>query len=121
MYYKGNKKKEDLHGHCLPGGMIKSVIEEARLWGKKPLDRQRQRWEACVKKDVKAVDPITDWREAAEDREKGFYITIVLYVYNLELNVYTIRYICIYKIYTVETRLTVTVGARTMMVHQMDS
>jgi len=47
--------------------MINTVIREEPK-GKRPLGRPRLRWEDCVKKDVKEVDPGANWREIAENR-----------------------------------------------------
>lgn len=47
--------------------MINTVIGEEPK-GKRPLGRPRLRWEDCVKKDVKEVDPGANWREIAENR-----------------------------------------------------
>lgn len=50
--------------------LTKSVIK-ADLMGKRPLGRPNLRWEDCVKRDVKVVNPArVDWREVAEDRER---------------------------------------------------
>ncbi|KAL4103878.1 hypothetical protein QTP88_019213 [Uroleucon formosanum] len=47
--------------------MINTVIREEPK-GKRPLGRPRLRWEDCVRKDVKEVDPGANWREIAENR-----------------------------------------------------
>jgi hypothetical protein len=47
---------------------VKAVIKENPT-GKRPLGRARLRWKDHTKKDVKAVEPNTQWRETAEDRE----------------------------------------------------
>lgn len=39
--------------------------------GKRPLSRPGLRWEDCVKRNVKAVDPRVSWKEVAEDRDGG--------------------------------------------------
>jgi hypothetical protein len=51
------------------GSLIKAVIKENPT-GKRPLGRPRLRWKDRIKKDVKAVEPNTQWREAAEDRKR---------------------------------------------------
>jgi len=47
--------------------MINTVIKEDPI-GKRPLGRPRLRWEYCVKRKVKEVDPRANWREIAENR-----------------------------------------------------
>jgi len=47
--------------------MINTVINEDPK-GKRPLGRTRLRWEDCVKREVKKVDPRANWREIAENR-----------------------------------------------------
>jgi Reverse transcriptase (RNA-dependent DNA polymerase) len=47
--------------------MINTVIREEPK-GKRPLGRPRLRWEDCVKREVKEVDPRANWREIAENR-----------------------------------------------------
>ena len=47
--------------------IINTVIKEDPK-GKRPLGRPRLRWEDCVKREVKEVDPRTNWREIAENR-----------------------------------------------------
>jgi len=38
--------------------------------GKRPLGRPTLRWEDCVKKDFKTLEPGVKWKEAAEDRDR---------------------------------------------------
>jgi hypothetical protein len=47
--------------------MINTVIREEPK-GKRPLSKPRLRWEDCVRKDNKEVDPGANWREIAENR-----------------------------------------------------
>jgi len=49
--------------------MIKVVTEEEPI-GKRLIGRPRLRWENCVKRDVKTVDPRANWKKVAEDRER---------------------------------------------------
>ena len=64
-----NRRRLMWAGHAWrkEGSFIKAVIKENPT-GKRPLGRPRLRWEDRIKKDVKAVEPNTQWREAAEDR-----------------------------------------------------
>jgi len=57
------------HAWCKQGSLVRQVIEEESI-GKRPLGRPRLRWEDCVKKDLKTLDPGIRWREAAEDRDR---------------------------------------------------
>ncbi|CAH1722426.1 unnamed protein product [Aphis gossypii] len=66
-----NRRRLMWAGHAWrkEGSFIKAVIKENPTW-KRPLGRPRLRWEDRIKKEVKAVEPNTQWREAAEDRER---------------------------------------------------
>ena len=57
------------HAWRKQGSLVRQVIEEEPL-GKRPLGRPRLRWEDCVKKDLKTLNPGISWREAAEDRDR---------------------------------------------------
>jgi len=48
--------------------MIKAEIVEETI-EKIPLGRLRLKWEDCMKRDFKALDPRANWKEVAEDRE----------------------------------------------------
>ncbi|KAF0753170.1 ribosome biogenesis protein TSR3 isoform X1 [Aphis craccivora] len=65
------KKKTQLGGHAWrkQGSLVRQVIENKPI-GKRPLGRPRLRWEDCVKKDLKMIDPGIRWTEAAEDRDR---------------------------------------------------
>lgn len=49
------------------GAMIKAIFKED-LIGKRPLYRPCVRWEHCMKRDIKVVDPRANWRKVAKDR-----------------------------------------------------
>ncbi|KAF0770219.1 Uncharacterized protein FWK35_00003610 [Aphis craccivora] len=57
------------HAWRKQGSLVRQVIENEPI-GKRPLGRPRLRWEDCVKKDLKMIDPGIRWREAAEDRDR---------------------------------------------------
>lgn len=57
------------HAWRKQGSLFRQVIENEPI-GKRPLERPRLRWEDCVKKDLKMIDPGIRWREAAEDRDR---------------------------------------------------
>jgi len=57
------------HAWHKQGSLVRQAIEEEPL-GKRPLGRPRLRWEDCVKKDLKTLNPGIRWREAAEDRDR---------------------------------------------------
>jgi len=68
------------HAWRKQGSLVRQVIEEESI-GKIHLGRPRLRWEYCVKKDLKTLDPGIRWREAAEDRNRWqdlFLTTMVL-------------------------------------------
>jgi len=47
--------------------MINTVIKEDPK-GNRPLGRPRFRWEDCLKREVKELDPGANWREIVENR-----------------------------------------------------
>ena len=67
-----HKKKTHVGGGHVwrkQGSLVRQVLEEEPL-GKRPLGRPRLRWDDCVKKHLKTLNPGIRWREAAEDRDR---------------------------------------------------
>lgn len=67
------QKEDSCGGHAWrkKESLVRQVIEEEPI-RKRPLgrpSRPRLRWEDCVKKDLKTLDPGIRQREAAEDRD----------------------------------------------------
>lgn len=55
------------HAWCSQNSLIRIVIDENPM-GKRPMGRQRLKWEIVVGDDVKALGGV-DWRWQASDRE----------------------------------------------------
>jgi len=49
--------------------LVKRVIEEDPV-GKRPFGRPKLRWEDGVKIEIERIEPGTNWREAAGNRDR---------------------------------------------------
>lgn len=57
------------HAWRKQGSLVRQLVEEEPI-GKIPLGRPTLRWEECVKKDIKTIEPGIRWNEAAENRDR---------------------------------------------------
>lgn len=47
--------------------------------GKRPLDGPKLRWENCVTKEVKKIEPELSWKDAAEDRGRWQDLCLIVW------------------------------------------